>query len=172
MTTRRAANLVGRWVRFYTRGLPAAVARRRTDEIDADLHDHIAHERANGRSERFIAVSILSRMGRGLAADASWRRQHARPRPAVRLAVAVGLILLIPLIAMQFADGVVWTPSDFIVAGTLLYGAGLTYQLISRRARSLPYRLAVWRRGRNRAHARLGGACRRRDRRGGRPRAT
>ena len=48
MTPERMAGLVARWVRLYTRDLPAPVAQRRIDEIDADLHDHIAHERAAG----------------------------------------------------------------------------------------------------------------------------
>jgi hypothetical protein len=38
------------------------------------LHDHVAHERARGTSDRRIALSILSRMARGVMADASWRR--------------------------------------------------------------------------------------------------
>ena len=77
MTPERMAAVVARWVRFYTRGLPAPIAGRRVDEIDADVHDHIAHERTNGTSDRPIALSILSRMVRGVAADVSWRDQHA-----------------------------------------------------------------------------------------------
>ncbi|GAA0959961.1 hypothetical protein [Actinocorallia libanotica] len=73
MTPERAAGLVVRWTRFYTRDLPAAISQRRVEEIAADLHDHIAHERAHGTEERRIALSILSRMIRGLSADASWR---------------------------------------------------------------------------------------------------
>ena len=69
----RAAGLVVRWVRCYTRRLPAAIADRRIEEITADLHDHIAYERADGVSDRRIALRVLSRMVRGLAADAAWR---------------------------------------------------------------------------------------------------
>lgn len=71
--TARAAGLVTRWVRCYTRQLPAPLAERRIDEISADLYDHIAHEHARGTGDRRIALSVLSRMVRGLAADASWR---------------------------------------------------------------------------------------------------
>jgi hypothetical protein len=78
MTPERMAALVTRWVRLYTRGLPAPIAERRIDEIDADLHDHIAHERAHGTGDRRIALGVLSRMLRGLAADASWRGRHVR----------------------------------------------------------------------------------------------
>jgi hypothetical protein len=78
MTPERMAKLVARWVRFYTRDLPRPVAERRINEIDADLHDHIAHERAHATSDRRIALSILSRMVRGLPGDASWRSHHAK----------------------------------------------------------------------------------------------
>ena len=75
MTTQRAARLVARWVRFYTRELPTDVAERRMEEIGVDVHDHVAHERARGTSDRRVALSILSRMTRGMAADVSWRRR-------------------------------------------------------------------------------------------------
>ena len=102
MTPERMARLVARWVRLYTRNLPAPIARRRIDEIDADLHDHIAHERADGTRDWRIAVSVAGRMVRGLAADASWRgRMIAHPstpkdvtkmsRAAFRSAVRVAL---------------------------------------------------------------------------------
>ena len=81
MTPQRAAELVARWVRFYTRDLPTSIAQRRLDEIGADLHDHIAHEQARGTSEGRIAFSILSRMARGVTADASWRRRVRPLRP-------------------------------------------------------------------------------------------
>lgn len=58
----------------------------------------------------------------------------ASPRQAVtRLAVATGLILLIPLIAMQFSDDVEWTVADFVVMGALLFSGGLALAYISQR---------------------------------------
>ena len=132
MTPERMAELVARWVRFYTRNLPAPIARRRIDEIDADLHDHIAHERARGTSDRRIALSIASRMVRGLAADAAWRGQttpaeakeakttQTAYRSAVRVALVTALVLLVPLVAMLFTDEVDWGVSDFVFAGVLL----------------------------------------------------
>lgn len=50
--------------------------------------------------------------------------------------VATALLLLIPLVAMRFTDEVVWTLSDFGVAGALLAGTGLVYELATRRLRS------------------------------------
>jgi hypothetical protein len=101
MTLERVVRLVARWVRFYTRGLPAAVARRRVEEIGADLHDHVAHERAHGTSDRRIALGILSRMARGLAADAVWRRRvsprkgHAMKFLLAILATAIGVAAIV-----------------------------------------------------------------------------
>jgi hypothetical protein len=60
MTPERVAGLVARWVRWYTRDLPAPIARRRVGELDADLHDHIAHARALGAGDGRIALSVLS----------------------------------------------------------------------------------------------------------------
>lgn len=60
-----------------------------------------------------------------------------------RLAILTGLILLVPLVAMRFTSEVVWTISDFVVAGALLFGSGLAYQLISARSRNSLYKVAV-----------------------------
>jgi hypothetical protein len=155
VTPERMAGLVARWVRLYTRELPQPIAERRIDEIDADLHDHIAHERADGTSDRRIALGVLSRMVRGLAADVSWRGQAiARPstpkdvmkmskaasRPAVRVALATAFILLLPLVAMQITDEVDWGVGDFVFAGVLLGGAGLLlHELAARKAGNVVY---------------------------------
>jgi hypothetical protein len=61
----------------------------------------------------------------------------------IRIALATALILLLPLLAMQFTDEVVWDLADFAVAGVLLFGAGLTYELVARKGGSIAYRAAV-----------------------------
>lgn len=74
MRAERIAALMARWVRIYTRDLPDPIARRRIDEIDADLYDHIAHERASGLSDWRITIEIASRMVRGFNADPPRRK--------------------------------------------------------------------------------------------------
>lgn len=61
----------------------------------------------------------------------------------IRIALVTAFILLLPLLAMQFTDEVDWSLADFAVAGTLLFGAGLTYELIARKAGNIAYRVAV-----------------------------
>jgi hypothetical protein len=161
MTPERVAALVAHWVRFYTRDLPIPVAQRRVDEIDADLHDHIAHERANGISDRRIALGIASRMVRGLAADVAWRGRHAKAaahpsttkeamktkttlyRSAVRVALGVAFILALPLVAMLITDDVVWSLADFAAAGVLLAAIGVALELAVRRAGNLAAALSI-----------------------------
>jgi hypothetical protein len=61
----------------------------------------------------------------------------------IRIALATAFVLLVPLVAMKFTDEVNWNLADFAVAGVLLFGAGLTYELIARRAGDVAYRAAV-----------------------------
>ncbi|GAB2791351.1 hypothetical protein HNQ93_003465 [Hymenobacter luteus] len=65
------------------------------------------------------------------------------PKSILRVALATGLLLLIPLLAMQFTQEVVWTFSDFVFAGVLLFGTGTAYVLIARKWNNTTYKLAV-----------------------------
>ncbi|MAG37271.1 MAG: hypothetical protein CL878_13640 [Dehalococcoidia bacterium] len=51
--------------------------------------------------------------------------------------------MLLPLMAMLFTDQVNWDLADFAIAGVLLFGAGLTYELIASRGGTVTYRAAV-----------------------------
>jgi hypothetical protein len=64
-------------------------------------------------------------------------------RSALGITFATGFILLIPLLAMQFTDEVVWTLTDFVFAGALLAGTGLTFELVLRRSSHIAYRAAA-----------------------------
>jgi hypothetical protein len=144
MRPERVAELVAWWARFYTRGLAPPIAERRIAEIDADLHDHIEHERAAGISDRAIARAIASRMLRGLAADLAWRgrrrkqeRMNTLSRSAARVALGVAVVLSLPLVAMQFTDEVVWSLADFVLAAVLLATIGVAIELAVKKAGNL-----------------------------------
>ncbi len=67
-------------------------------------------------------------------------------RSVVGVALATAFILLIPLLAMRITDEVVWTLFDFVFAGALIFGTGLTYvlvPLIARKTGNISYRFAV-----------------------------
>ncbi len=61
----------------------------------------------------------------------------------IHIALGTGFILMIPLLAMQFTDEVVWDVSDFAVAGALLFSAGLAYELIAKKMSTTALRVAV-----------------------------
>ena len=52
----------------------------------------------------------------------------------LRVALGTALILLIPLVAMQFSDGMNWDETDFIVVGALVFGTGMAFELLRRAA--------------------------------------
>jgi hypothetical protein len=55
-----------------------------------------------------------------------------------RFAIATALLLLVPLIARW-----PWSLSDFIVAGALLFGSGVVFELVANRIANTTYRIAV-----------------------------
>lgn len=136
MSPETMARLVRRWTRLYTSGVPAEERERRREEIAADLHDQLEHERAQGVADRRIARALLARTLRGLAADVSWRGHHAGSLGAI---VAVVLVLLsVPAGAMLAGGGgFAWGVFDFVAAGALLLGVGLVGRAVLRRTRDV-----------------------------------
>ena len=57
--------------------------------------------------------------------------------------VVIILLLLVPLIAMQFNTGVNWGTLDFAVAALLLAGAAFSYEIIARKGQAASYRIGV-----------------------------
>ena len=57
--------------------------------------------------------------------------------------IAVLLLLMVPLIAMQFTTEVKWTGFDFAVAGVLLLGTGLVTELVIRNVRNKNYQIGL-----------------------------
>ncbi|THK36406.1 hypothetical protein EHS39_19785 [Ensifer sp. MPMI2T] len=68
-------------------------------------------------------------------------QRGSRWRIAARTIAA--LVLLLPLVAMQFTDEVNWTETDFGFAGALIVGTAVTFDLAARMANNKAYRAAV-----------------------------
>jgi hypothetical protein len=69
-------------------------------------------------------------------------RRRSRWRIAA-WAVAALLLLLVPLVAMQVSEEWNWGLFDFIFAFVVLFGAGLTYELVARKADTSAYKAGV-----------------------------
>lgn len=61
----------------------------------------------------------------------------------ITILLAVPLLLLIPLIAMQFSPEVNWSLLDFLVMGALLLGVGFILELVLRKVQKKNHRIAL-----------------------------
>lgn len=61
----------------------------------------------------------------------------------ISIFLTVAVLLLIPLIAMQFTDEVDWNLVDFLIAGILLLGIGLGCEVVIRNVKRLDHRIAI-----------------------------
>ncbi|MFV9552110.1 hypothetical protein [Algibacter sp. PT7-4] len=59
------------------------------------------------------------------------------------LMACIIVILLIPLIGMQFSNQVNWTIQDFIVAGLLLFSASFTVELFLKKFKNKQHRIII-----------------------------
>jgi hypothetical protein len=64
-------------------------------------------------------------------------------RSVVGVALTTACILLLFLLAMLLTDEMNWGLFDFVFAGALIFGTGLTYVLVARRGGNMAYRFAV-----------------------------
>jgi len=61
----------------------------------------------------------------------------------IGIVLTAALLLFIPFIAMQFTNDVNWNLFDFIVAGVLLFGTGLTCEFVMRKVKKMKHRIAI-----------------------------
>jgi hypothetical protein len=64
-------------------------------------------------------------------------------RSALRIALVTTVLLLVPLVAMQFTQEVDWSLFDFVLAGAVLGGTGFLFELAVRKPSSVAYRAAL-----------------------------
>ena len=64
-------------------------------------------------------------------------------RSVIGLALATALILLLIFLSMQITGDMNWGLFDFVFAGAIIFGIGLTYQVVTRKAGNTAYRCAV-----------------------------
>ena len=76
----------------------------------------------------------------GHAEDGTGRRGS---RSGIAAWAAAALLLLLPSIAMQFTNEVVWDLADFALDGALLVGTGVTFEAAARKTNNSAYRAAV-----------------------------
>ena len=138
--TARYRNLYAKLIRFY----PKPYRERFGEGMEQTFADLCREQREVGDGLFGFVLWVFAETSAGII------RENIRfvlvqniTKRLIVWAAVVALILLIPLVAMQFTSEVNWTLSDFVFAGVLLFGTGLTYELVARKASGVAYRAAV-----------------------------
>lgn len=64
---------------------------------------------------------------RSIAGDSDFKKKQSIFKQILLVVLGAALILLVPVLAMQFTDEMDWDLHDFAVAGVLLVGTGLVF---------------------------------------------
>ena len=126
-------------LQFY----PRRYRERFGEGMEQTFGDLCRERRETGRKLFPFAVWVFAETCAGIVRErrATMLRENKR---LLGIVTAVTMLLMVPLIAMQFnAPGVVWTVSDFIAAGVMLYGTGIAFELAARRSINTAYKIAA-----------------------------
>jgi hypothetical protein len=139
-TNARYRNLYAKLLRLY----PRAYRERFGEEMEQTFNDLCRERREAGDGLLGFALWVFAETSaRIISENITLVLMQNITRRLIVWAVVVALILLIPLVAMQFTSEVNWTLIDFAFASVLLFGTGLTYELVARKGGGIAYRVAV-----------------------------
>ncbi|MEP0873128.1 hypothetical protein NDA01_25535 [Trichocoleus desertorum AS-A10] len=135
---RRYRNWYAKLLRLYSK----PYYERFGEEMQQTFTDLLRERAQEGRGLFGCALWMFVETSAGIMREniTSIIRQN---KNIIYLALGTAFILLMPLIAMLFTNQVVWDLTDFIVAGTLIFGTGLAYELVARKGGTMAYRVAV-----------------------------
>ena len=141
----RSERSIRRYRRWYMKLLclyPKAY-RERFGEGMAQIFNDLCRERKNEGKELFgLIVWMFAEAGRGILQE-NISMIYMQNKSVAGILFAATLIMLLPLLAMQFTNEVDWKPADFAVAWVLLVAAGFAYKLATGKTGNIAYRAAV-----------------------------
>lgn len=135
MSPTRYRRLYARLLRLY----PRAYRERFAEGMEQTFHDLLRDRAARGRGLAGCALWMAVETMGGIVKE----NLLDLKKPILIVGAATAALLLVPLVAMRFTDEVRWSPLDFVFAAALLFGAGMAFVVVSRRASGFAYRAAV-----------------------------
>jgi len=142
MTDNRATTRYRKLYAGLLRLYPETFRNRFAKSMGQTFHDLCQERQA---AERGLFVFTLELFAETFAGILRERIALIMPprRNIIRLALITASILCVPLVGMQFSDEVDWSLFDFVAAGALLFGTGLTFELVVRKSAGVAYRIAT-----------------------------
>lgn len=137
-SVRRYRGWYARLLRLYSK----PYYERFAEGMEQTFHDLLRERKRSGRGLFGFALWMFVETSAGIVRE-NVRDAILKSKSILRLAIVTACILLVPFVAMQFSDEMKWGLGDFVFAGTLIFGAGLTYELVAKRKGSSAYRFAV-----------------------------
>ena len=78
-----------------------------------------------------------------MSGDGKFKAEQQVSKQMMFVVLGAAIILLVPLLTMQFTNEVAWGLFDFAVAGALLVGTGVIYVLGARMVSNAQYRVVL-----------------------------
>lgn len=129
-----------RWYRKLLRFYSKSYRERFAESMDQTFNDLCRERAAAGEGLFGFALWVLVETSAGIIRERT--RCIMMQKSMIRIAIVVGLILMIPLLGNLFM-GWNWPWFAFPAWGALLFGTGLAYELIARKGGTIAYRTAV-----------------------------
>jgi hypothetical protein len=129
------------WYRQLLRFYPRPYRERFAEGMEQTFSDVCRERAASGRGVAGIALWMFAETSAGIIKDNI--RSVLMPKKIIRVAIIVGLILLIPLWGNFNVEGWNWSPFDFVAAFVVLFGAGSTFEWIASKGGTSAYRIAA-----------------------------
>lgn len=136
--TKRYRKLYARLLRLY----PETFRSRFAESMEQTFHDLCREHQATESGRFTFPLGLFAETLAGILRERSAQIMPPR-RNIIRLALITASILSVPLVGMRFSNEVDWSLFDFVVAGALLFGAGLAFELVARKSGNVAYRVAT-----------------------------
>jgi hypothetical protein len=130
------------WYAKLLRLYPKPYRERFTEGMEQTFNDLLRERAEEDRGLFGYALWIFAETSAGVIREGGPMIVKQNKR-LIGIVIGILILLSVPLVAMLFTDEVDWGFSDVIVAGVLLFGAGLTFEFGARKSGRSAYRVAL-----------------------------